>query len=740
MLTCPNCGRESPEDFAFCPACSTPLSPVAPAREVRKTVSIVFCDVTGSTALGEQLDPESMRDVQSRYFDTMRAAIERHGGTVEKYIGDAVMAVFGIPVLHEDDALRAARAAADMREALAALNKELERDRGVTIQVRIGVNTGEVVAGDPGGGNAFVTGDAVNVAARLEQHAEPGQVLLGETTYRLLRDAVDADPVEPLELKGKAERVPAWSLTGVREVTSPVPRRLGSPMVGRERPLAQLRQAFDAAEGDDACQLFTLLGSAGVGKSRLVEEFLSTIGGGAEMLRGRCLPYGEGITYFPVVEAIKQAAGLADFDLPDVVESKVCSVLDGDEHQQLVCRHVSQLMGVAESAAGEDTFWAIRRFFEASARERPLVLVFDDIHWGEPTFLDLVEHIADWSRGSPILLLCMARSDLLDVRPSWGGGKLNAATVSLEPLTDDQSAGLIANLLGTAELPAGVAERIVQTAEGNPLFVEEMLAMLVDDGLIVRDDDRWIAVGDLSAVTVPPSIHALLDSRLDRLTPEEREVLEAAAVVGKEFFVGAVRELVPQDRRVRVPSDLLSLVRKELIRSERTTLPGEDAFRFRHLLVRDSAYEAIPKAQRAELHERFADWLERVAGVAVAEQEEILAYHLEQAHAYRLELGPADERSDAIGARAAERLASADLAPPCGAIIGLPPTCSAGRCIWRRAAASNELGCCTSSASPWGGSGTPTKRSPPTTRPSGSRPMRAIDRWSGWPGSDAPPR
>jgi class 3 adenylate cyclase/tetratricopeptide (TPR) repeat protein len=659
MLTCPNCGRESPDDFAFCPACSTPLTPAAPAREIRKTVSIVFCDVTGSTALGERLDPESMRDVQSRYFDTMQTAIERHGGTVEKYIGDAVMAVFGIPVLHEDDALRAARAAADMREGLTALNKELERDRGVTIQVRIGVNTGEVVAGDPGGGKAFVTGDAVNVAARLEQHAEPGQVLLGEATYRLLRDAVDAEPVEPLELKGKAEPVPAWSLLGVREVTSAVLRRLDSPMVGRERPLAQLRQAFDAARGDEACQLFTLLGSAGVGKSRLVEEFIGGLGDGAEVLRGRCLPYGEGITYFPVVEAIKQAAGLADFDLPDVVESKVCSVLEGDEHQELVCRHVSQLMGVAEVAAGEDTFWAIRRFFEASARARPLVLVFDDIHWGEPTFLDLVEHIADWSRGSAILLLCMARSDLLDVRPAWGGGKLNAATVSLEPLTDEQAEALIENLLGAAELPAGIGERIVRTAEGNPLFVEEMMAMLVDDGLIVREGDRWIATGDLSSVTVPPSIHALLDSRLDRLTPEEREVLEAAAVIGKEFFVGAVRELVPEDRRARVPSDLMALVRKELIRPERTTLPGEDAFRFRHLLVRDSAYEAIPKAQRAELHERFADWLEQVAGDAVAEQEEIVAYHLEQAHVYRLQLGPADERSDAVGARAAERLASA---------------------------------------------------------------------------------
>lgn len=659
MLTCPSCGRESPEDFAFCPACSAPLAAPAPAREVRKTVSIVFCDVTGSTALGERLDPESLRDVQSRYFDAMRAAIERHGGTVEKYIGDAVMAVFGIPVLHEDDALRAARAAVDMREALAALNKELERDRGVEIQVRIGVNTGEVVAGDPGGGKAFVTGDAVNVAARLEQHAEPGQVLLGGATYRLVRDAVDAEPVEPLELKGKAGLVAAWRLLGVREVTSAVPRRLDSPMVGRERQLAQLRQAFDAAEGDEACQLFTLLGSAGVGKSRLVEEFLGGLGDGAEVLRGRCLPYGEGITYFPVVEAIKQAAGLADFDLPDVVESKVCSVLEGDEHQELVCRHVSQLMGVAEAAAGEETFWAIRRFFEASARERPLVLVFDDIHWGEPTFLDLVEHIADWSRGSPILLLCMARSDLLDVRPSWGGGKLNAATASLEPLTDEQAEALITNLLGAAELPAGIAERIVETAEGNPLFVEEILAMLVDDGLIVRGGDRWIATGDLSSVTVPPSIHALLASRLDRLTPEERTVLEAAAVIGKDFFVGAVLDLVPEDARARVPSDLMALVRKELIRPERSTLPGEDAFRFRHQLIRDSAYEAIPKARRAEFHELLADWLERVAGDAVLEQEEIVAYHLEQAHVYWAQLGPSDDHSEAIGRRAAARLASA---------------------------------------------------------------------------------
>ncbi len=658
MATCPNCGRESPEEFDFCPACGQPLTAPPAGREVRKTVTVVFCDVTGSTALGERLDPESLRDVQTRYFETLRVAIERHGGTVEKYAGDAAMAVFGIPQLHEDDALRAARAAVDIGEGLVTLNKELERDRGVTIQVRIGVNTGEVVAGDVAASQALVTGDAVNVAARLEQHAEPGEVLLGENTFRLVRHAVDLEPVEPLQLKGKAELVKVWRLLAAREMTTLSPRNLASLMVGRERQLAQLRQAYDAAVEVSGCHLFTLLGSAGVGKSRLVKEFISGLGDGATVLLSRCLPYGKGISYYPVVETIKQAANLADFDLPAVIEAKVCAVLEGDEHQEVACRHISQLMGVAESAAGEETFWAIRRFFEAVARERPLVVVFDDIHWGEPTFLDLVDHIADWSRGSPILLLCMARPDLLDVRPTWGGGKRNAATVSLEPLTEEQATALVANLLGSAELPGALPRRIVEKTEGNPLFVEETLAMLIDEELIVRDDEGWRVIGELSAVTVPPSIHALLSARLDRLTSEERMVLEAAAVIGNEFFAGAVRDLVPVDIRERLPSDLMALVRKELIHPQDTTLPGEEAFRFRHLLIRDSTYDSIAKIRRAELHERVADWLERVAGDAV-EQEEIVGYHLEQASTYRTQLAPADESAQAIGRRAAAHLASA---------------------------------------------------------------------------------
>jgi len=687
VLTCPSCGRESPDDFAFCPACAAPLAAPIGTTESRKTVTIVFCDVSGSTALGERLDPESLRDVQTRYFDAMRAAIEKHGGTVEKYIGDAVMAVFGIPLLHEDDALRAARAAADMREALATLNERLERDRGVTLAVRIGVNTGEVVAGTPAGtptdipvggstsSRALVTGDAVNVAARLEQLAGSGDILLGEATHRLVRDAVEAEPAEPLTMKGKAAPVAAWRLVAVRDVTSAIPRSGRSPMVGRARQLAQLRQAFDAVVEDRACQLVTVFGSAGVGKSRLVDEFLDTVEGATTVLSGRCLPYGEGITYQPVVETIKQAAGLADFDPPEVVSSKVCAVLEADEHRELVCGRVSQLMGIAASGDADETLWAIRRFYEAVARERPLVLVLDDLQWGEPAFLDLLDQLAEWSSGSPILLLCMARPELLELRPEWGGGKLRAAAVALEPLSEAQTADLIANLVGSADVPPGLTAAVAERAEGNPLFVEETIAMLIDEGRLVRDGDRWRSASDSTgdstdgsagdsadgspALAVPPSIQALLAARLDLLAPRERGALEAASVIGRDLFVGAVQALTPTDERGRVPGELLGLVRKELIRPIPSTLPGEDAFRFRHQLILDAAYDAIPKARRAELHERYADWLEAVAGDAVGEEEEILGYHLERAHAYRSELGPADDRSAELGRRAAVRLAAA---------------------------------------------------------------------------------
>ncbi|HXF72859.1 MAG TPA: adenylate/guanylate cyclase domain-containing protein, partial [Actinomycetota bacterium] len=659
MPTCPSCGREVAEGFAFCPHCGAQLGQTAPHAEARKTVTVLFCDVTGSTGLGERLDPESLRKVMARYFDVARARVERHGGTVEKFIGDAVMAVFGIPVVHEDDALRACRAAVEIREAVAALAKELQRDHGTGLEVRIGVNTGEVVAGDPAAGQALVTGDAVNVAARLEQAADPGEVLVGEATHRLVRDAVVAEAVEPLTLKGKAGAVAAHRLLDVHPTAPGVSRRLDSPLVGRDRELGLLRQALDRAVSERACHLFTLLGAAGVGKSRLVEEFAEGLAG-ARVLRGRCLPYGEGITFFPVVEVLKQATGALDFEEPSVLERKVCEVVAGEDHGELICARLGHLLGLAEGeAVPEETFWAIRRFLEALARERPLVLVLDDVQWGEAAFLDLVEHVADWTRDAPILLVCLARPELVDVRPRWGGGKLNATSILLEPLPHDQCERLVANLLGAEEVAREVRDRVLSSAEGNPLFVEQMVQVLIDDGLLARRDGRWAPVGDLSSVPVPPTIHALLQARLDRLSADERAAIQRASVVGRDFFRGAVVAMSPEPERSAVGAALMSLVRKDLIRPDRSTLPGEDAFRFRHLLIRDAAYEGIPKEVRAELHERFAGWLTRVAGGRVEEQEEILGYHLEQASRYRRELGPVDEAGRELGRRAARHLASA---------------------------------------------------------------------------------
>jgi hypothetical protein len=592
-----------------------------------------------------------------RYFEAARSVLEHHGGTVEKFIGDAVMAMFGIPQLHEDDALRAVRAAAELSGTLAQLNPELERDYGLRIETRTGVNTGEVVAGE---GETLATGDAVNVAARLEQAAPVGEVLLGETTYRLVRDAVTVAPVEPLTLKGKAGPVPAYRLLEVAPGALGHARRLDSPMVGRKREQALLLQAFERAVGDRSCQLFTVLGSAGVGKSRLVAEFLSNIREQATVLRGRCLPYGEGITYWPLSEALKEVAGIHDEDPPDEARRALASLVATEDDADLVEARVSTLLGLAdETATAEESFWAVRKLLEALARSQPLIVLFDDVHWAEPTFLDLVENIADWSRDAPILLFCLARPELLDTRRDWGGGKLNATTVLLEPLADPESEELVNNLLGQAELGGEVRSRIVESAEGNPLFVEELLSMLIDEGLLERRDGAWLPTADLSSLAIPPTIQVLLAARLDRLEAEERAVIERASVEGKVFHRGSVAELSPEAARAGVPNRLMTLVRKELIRPDRATFAGEDAFRFRHLLIRDAAYEALSKDARAELHERFAAWLEQKAGERITEYEEILGYHLEQAYRYRAELGPLDDDARDVGARAAALLKAA---------------------------------------------------------------------------------
>jgi class 3 adenylate cyclase len=584
---------------------------------VRKTVTVVFSDVTGSTALGEQLDPESLRRVMGSYFDEMQAVVESHEGIVEKFIGDAVMAVFGIPVVHEDDALRAVRAAAEMRERLTSLNTDLEKDWGVTIAVRTGVNTGEVVAGDASGGQRFATGDAVNVAKRFEEAAPPGEILLGEPTYRLVRDAVQVEPLEPLGLKGKSEPVGAYKLLSIEGDLPGRARRLDSPMVGRERELSALRHAYERAVGERACHLFTVLGAAGVGKSRLVAEFLSGIDADATIMRGRCLPYGEGITYWPLAEAIRGRFG------EDPVPGMRIAV--AGRESDLITERIACAMGIGGTPGpADETSWAVRRLFESEATRGPLVVVFDDLQWGEPTFLDLVEHLADWARDAPILIVALARPEFLDERPGWAGGKFNATSVLLERLSDDESMELVENLLGRAQLDRDVQARIMGAAEGNPLFVEEMLAMLIDDGLLSRSNGNWVPAADLSQITVPPTIQALLSARLDRLGRDERAVIERGSVEGKIFHRGAVSQLSTDDVRQSVWSHLQALVRKELIRPDRTDLPGEDAFRFRHLLIRDAAYEAMPKELRAELHERFADWLDQIDAEHLAEQDAIL--------------------------------------------------------------------------------------------------------------------
>jgi class 3 adenylate cyclase/tetratricopeptide (TPR) repeat protein len=594
MVRCQSCGQENPDGFRFCGACGVPLEAPEASREVRKTVTVLFSDVSGSTAMGERLDPESTRRVMARYFDVTREAIQRHGGTVEKFIGDAVMAVFGVPVVHEDDALRAVRAAADMRRALEALNHELERDWGVRIESRIGVNTGEVVTGE---GDSLATGDAVNVASRLEQAASPGETLLGEPTHRLVRDAVTAEPVEPLAAKGKSEPVAAFRLTGVVEGAEFIPRRLDSPLVGRENELAQLQRAYDHAVSERVAYQFTLLGPAGIGKSRLVRELYDRVD--ARLLSGRCLPYGEGITYWPLAE-IEPLATEVDF-----------------------------------AANRDEIALQTRRILERLARERPLLVVFEDLQWAEPTFLDLIDHVTDLARDAPILLLCVARPEMLDIRPGWGGGKLNATTMLLESLTDAESARLVENLL-LAQVDPNVKERIASVAEGNPLFLEEMLAV--------------VAEGQNGDAAIPPTIQALLAARLDRLAPDERTAVECAAVQGQEFRHDALAKLVPETLAGQLAEINQSLVRKDLIRPA-----GEETFRFKHLLLREAAYEALPKEQRADLHERFARWLEG----ASPELTEIGGYHLEQAYRYRAELGPVDERARALARQASALLAAA---------------------------------------------------------------------------------
>jgi class 3 adenylate cyclase/predicted ATPase len=626
MAACPECRRENAEDARFCSGCGEALTPRAPER--RKLATLLFCDLVGSTALGERVDPETVREIMVRYFEQSRAAIERHGGTVEKFAGDAVMAVFGVPVAHEDDAVRAVRAASDLQAGMAELNRELESRHGCRIALRVGLNTGEVVAGDATARQMVVTGDAVNVAARLEQHARPGETLVGEATYRLVREAVEAEPVEPIPAKGKSQPVRAVRLLAVREGSQARAGRLDVPMIGRDAELSALRRLFDEAVGSRSCRLIVAVGEPGVGKSRLAAELLASVAGEATVLSGRCLSYGEGVTYWPLREMLDQAAGIQEADSAERALEGVSRLLVGAERGREAALALAQAIGLGVgSAAADDIAWAARRLFETLAQERPLVAHLDDLHWADPAFLDLVERAAELAAG-PILILGLARPELLEQRPGL-------KALRLMPLGSEDASRLVESLLGEADLPAEARRRAIESAGGNPLFVEELLAMLLENP-------------DLEA---PPTLDALLGARLDRLPEDERAAAERGAVEGQVFHRGAVEAL--SEQREAVPGALDGLEAKELVRATESGVAGDAAFRFRHILIRDAAYRGLAKRLRATLHERYARWLELVVGDRVAEYGEILGFHLEQAYRYRAELGPVDSGARGLGVEAA---------------------------------------------------------------------------------------
>jgi class 3 adenylate cyclase/tetratricopeptide (TPR) repeat protein len=564
------------------------------SRAHRKVVTVLFCDVVGSTELGESVDPEALQALLARYFDRMKAIVESHGGTVEKFIGDAVMAVFGVPATHEDDALRACRAAVEMRDALPELG----------IDGRIGVNTGEVLTGTE---ERLATGDAVNVAARLEQAGEPGEVLIGPETFELVGGAVDVGEARLLELKGKSRPVEGRPLLAVLQVPE---RSHAFRFVGRARELGELAATWDQALAGSRCELVTVVGDPGVGKSRLVAEALGRID--APIVRGRCLSYGEGITYWPVVEVLKQ--------------------LDALPRDPAAAAAIRSLLDEGGAGSGTDEIaWAFRKLLEEQA---PLVVSFDDIQWGEETFLDLVESIGLLSSGAPLLVVCMARPELLDRRPGW------PAALRLSPLPPEEAKELVG-----PNVPTDTREHIVRASGGNPLFLTEMTAL---------------GGGEGGSVEIPATLRALLAARIDQLEESDRRVLERGAVEGELFHRGAVQALDAEE--TEVTPRLASLVRRDLVHPDRPLLPREDAFRFRHLLIRDAAYDALPKATRADLHRRFAGWLEQ-HGQDLVELDEILGYHLEQAARYLEELGrpepelalAAGDRLGAAGTRAERR-------------------------------------------------------------------------------------
>ena len=629
---CPSCGHENAGDARFCSQCATPLEKAGAAREERKVVTCLFCDLVGFTARAEQMDPEDVRRLLQPYHARVRAELERFGGTVEKFIGDTVMAVFGAPVAHEDDPERAVRAALAIRDLLI---EEGELD------VRIGITTGEALVAlgaRPDAGEGMASGDVVNTAARLQSAAPTNGILVDETTYRATERTIEyADPSE-IDAKGKADPVAVREALRARSRVS-VERTGGAALVGREQELTLLRQMFGRVVRERKPQLVTLVGVPGIGKSRLVYELFQTIESGDFGLvfwrHGRSLPYGDGITFWALGEIVKAQAGILESDTPEQTAEKLRQAVDrfvtepGDA--AWIERHLKPLAGLeSDEGSGDrrdEAFSAWRRYLEAVADERPLVLVFEDLHWADDALLDFVDHLVDWATGVPLLALATARPELLTRRPGWGGGKVNSLTLLLSPLTDEETAALVHALLGRSAIEADLQAHLLEHAGGNPLYAEEFVRMVTSRP---------------SEGVLPETVQGIIAARLDTLPHEEKELLQDAAVIGRSFWIGALGR-----ERWTLEERLHSLERKGFVgRQRRSLVAGESEYAFLHALVREVAYEQIPRARRTDMHRAAAEWIESLG--RPEDHAEMLAHHyaaaLDNARASGQDPGPLAEQ------------------------------------------------------------------------------------------------
>jgi class 3 adenylate cyclase/tetratricopeptide (TPR) repeat protein len=653
MSSCPSCGKELPGEFPFCPFCAAPLieQPSVRVQEERKVVSVLFCDLVGFTAASDVADPEDVRARIRTYHARLRQELERFGGTVEKFVGDAVMAVFGAPVAHEDDAERAVRAGLRLLEAIEELNAD---NPALSLQVRVGINTGEAVVAleaRPELGEGLVTGDVVNTASRLQGVAPVNAVAVSEPTYRATERVFDWERLDPVTVKGKAEPLASWRpLRALARLGSDVTRTITTPLVGRELERSLLVGTFDRAAQQNSCQLVTVVGEPGVGKSRLCAELLTHVDGQRDLTRwrqGRCLPYGDGISFWALGEIVKSECGILESDTPAQAATKLEQTIPEDDPERawLLARLAPLVGAPAEPSSQEESFAAWRRFCESLAADRTTVLVFEDLHWADPALLAFLEHLADWAEGVPLLLLCTARPELYERHATFGADARNAQRINLAPLSDGETAQLVSALLESAVLPAETQQQLLEQAGGNPLYAEEFVRLLVDRG----------GLGDEGEV--PDSVQALIAARLDTLSTERKALLQDASVLGKVFWAGALAAMGDREP-AEVEQALHELARKELVRPARaSSMEGEREYAFWHVLVRDVCYGQIPRLARAGRHEAAAAWLEERAGERVEDLADVLAYHYKSA--LELTRAAGDDRTEELQAQAVRYLSMA---------------------------------------------------------------------------------